>query len=92
MKRKPKPIAQEDWDAVESPPLSNDMLSRMKPVKEIHPDIPPRVRGTQKAPLKVPVSIRLSPEVVNFFKAQGKGWQTKINHILHEYIKTHNEV
>ncbi len=90
MKRKPKNIAEKDWDAVDSPALSDEILSRMKPVKDIHSDIPARVRGPQKTPLKVPVSIRLSAEVVEFFKSQGKGWQTKINNILHEYMRTHN--
>jgi uncharacterized protein (DUF4415 family) len=90
MKRKPKNTAEKDWDAVDSPALSDEILSRMKPVKQVHPDIPARVRGPQKAPLKVPVSIRLSAEVVEFFKSQGKGWQTKINNILHEYMRNHN--
>ena len=72
---------------MESPPLSDEMLSRMKPVKEKHPNIPKRVRGQQKEPIKVHVSIRLSPDVVKYFKSQGKGWQTKIDHILHNYIK-----
>ncbi len=90
MKRKPKHITTEDWDAVESPTVSPEMLSRMKPVKDSHSDIPARVRGPQNTPLKVPVSIRLNPDVVEFFKSQGKGWQTKINSILHEYMRTHN--
>jgi uncharacterized protein (DUF4415 family) len=90
MKRKPKNIRKEDWDAVASPPLSDKMLSRMKPVKDSHPNIPTRVRGPQNVPLKVPVSIRLSPDVVEYFKSQGKGWQTKINDVLHEYVKTHD--
>lgn len=88
-KQKPDHIKQQDWDAVDSPPLSDEMLSRMKPVRKSHPDIPPRVRGTQKAPVKVPVSIRLSPEVVAYFKSQGSGWQTTINEILREYIEEH---
>ncbi len=89
MNNKPDHITIEEWDSVESLPLSEELLSRMKPVKESHPNIPKRVRGPQKAPLKVPVSIRLSPEIVEFFKSQGKGWQTKINNILHDYMKTH---
>ena len=92
MKGKPNHIKQEDWNAVDSPPLSDEMLARMRPIKESHPDIPPRVRGPQKAPLMVPVSIRLSPDVLQHFKSQGKGWQTKINNILHEYVKTHQAV
>ena len=86
-KRKPDHISQEDWDAVDSPPISDEMLARMKPVRESHPSIPPRVRGAQKAPVKVPVSIRLSPEVVAYFKSQGSGWQTTINDVLRDYIK-----
>ncbi len=89
MKNNPKHITKEDWEGVESPPLSDELLSKMKPVKESHPNIPKRVRGPQKGPRKVPVSIRLSPDVVEYFKTQGKGWQTKINNILHDYVKAH---
>lgn len=48
-----------------------------------------RARGKQKAPTKQPVSIRLSSEVLEYFKSTGKGWQTNIDEILMEYIKTH---
>ncbi len=33
---KPKHISKRDWGEVASPPLSDRMLSRMKPVKETH--------------------------------------------------------
>jgi len=89
MKAKDKNISKEDWDEVESPPLSEEILSRMKSVRESHPDIPKRVRGPQKEPLKIPVSIRLSPDVLEYFKSKGQGWQTQINDILHDYVKTH---
>ncbi len=89
MKKNPKHITKEDWDSVASPPLSDELLSKMKPVKESHSNMPRRVRGPQKEPRKVPVSIRLSPDVVEYFKKQGKGWQTKINNILHDYMKAH---
>lgn len=42
----------------------------------------PRTRGPQKASTKVPVSIRLSPEVIAHFKAGGRGWQSRINEAL----------
>ena len=86
---KNKQISKKDWDAVESPSLSDEMLSRMKSVKESHPEIPKRVRGPQKAPLKIPVSLRLHPDIVDYFKEQGSGWQTKINNILYDYMKKH---
>jgi uncharacterized protein (DUF4415 family) len=46
-----------------------------------------RVRGKQVSPTKQPVSIRLSPEVVSYFKAQGPGWQTKIDEALLKVVK-----
>ena len=48
-----------------------------------------RVRGKQKVPVKKQLTIRLNTEVVDFFKAQGDGWQSKINNALLEHIKTH---
>lgn len=48
-----------------------------------------RRRGPQKAPLKEPISIRLSPQVVAFFKATGPGWQTRLDAVLCEYVATH---
>ncbi len=89
MKTKPKNITQTEWDEMDSPPLSDDILVRMRPVKETHPEIPRRVRGVQKSPTKVPVSIRLSSEVVDYFKAQGKGWQTRVDDILQEFVNSH---
>jgi uncharacterized protein (DUF4415 family) len=44
-------------------------------------------RGRQKAPTKIPVSIRLSPEVVKHFKAKGPGWQSRIDDALRKIAK-----
>lgn len=44
-------------------------------------------RGPQKAPTKKLVSLRLSPEVVDHFKASGRGWQTRIDSTLRESIR-----
>jgi uncharacterized protein (DUF4415 family) len=44
-------------------------------------------RGPQKAPTKKLVSLRLSPEVVDHFKASGPGWQTRIDETLVKAIK-----
>jgi uncharacterized protein (DUF4415 family) len=46
-------------------------------------------RGIQKEATKVPVSIRLDQDVVDFFRHSGRGWQTKVNEILREYKATH---
>jgi len=88
-KRKPENISQEDWDAVDSPPLSDSLLSTMNPVRERHPEIPPRVRGPQKAPRKVPVALRLDLSIVNAFRATGPGWQSRVNAALLNWLKDH---
>jgi uncharacterized protein (DUF4415 family) len=44
-------------------------------------------RGPQKAPTKVAVSIRLSPDVIAHFKAKGPGWQSRIDDALRKVAK-----
>lgn len=56
--------------------LSADVLSRFG-----------KHRGPQKAPKKVPVSIRLSPIVVTHFRAQGPGWQARIDAALTKIVQ-----
>ena len=41
-----------------------------------------RGRGPQKRPTKVAVSLRLTREVVERFKADGPGWQSRIDDAL----------
>jgi uncharacterized protein (DUF4415 family) len=43
-------------------------------------------RGPQQAPKKVPVSIRLSPDVVETLRASGAGWQTRVDEILRKHL------
>lgn len=35
---------------------------------------------------KIPTNIRLSKEVSDYFKSTGKGWQTRINAVLQDYV------
>jgi uncharacterized protein (DUF4415 family) len=48
-----------------------------------------RGRGPQKAPPKISTTIRLSPEVVQAFRAGGDGWQTRIDAALKDWLRTH---
>ena len=45
-----------------------------------------RCRGPQKAPIKQSTTIRLSTEIIDFFKSHGKGWQTEINDVLQNHV------
>jgi uncharacterized protein (DUF4415 family) len=48
-----------------------------------------RVRGPNRAPTKERVTLRLSPEVTQFFRNGGKGWQTRMDNALREWVETH---
>ncbi|MFO1039077.1 MAG: BrnA antitoxin family protein [Geminicoccaceae bacterium] len=37
-------------------------------------------------PVKEPVSIRLDADILDWFRRQGRGWQTEINKALREHI------
>jgi len=48
-----------------------------------------KLRGAQVLPTKVSITIRLSTEVVEAFKASGSGWQTRIDLALKEWLREH---
>ena len=47
--------------------------------------------GLMYRPGKRSVTIRLDADLVKWFKAQGKGWQTKMNWVLRLYFATHRK-
>lgn len=50
-------------------------------------------RGRPKAETpKQAINIRLSPEVLARFRATGKGWQTRIDAALKDWLATHPEI
>ena len=57
----------------DNPPWSEEMLG--SPVVR-------RGRGPQKAPTKVLTTVRLDADVIAFFRAQGSGYQSRINEAL----------
>ncbi|MCC5976549.1 MAG: BrnA antitoxin family protein [Salinarimonas sp.] len=40
---------------------------------------------------KVPINIRLSPDVVERFRATGPGWQSRIDTALKQWLEEHPE-
>jgi len=57
------------------------------------PDAPPLYDADSWAeaevlpPRKMPVSLRLDPDILAFFKSQGPGYQTRINAVLRRYME-----
>ena len=70
----------------EVPEMTDAQLAEVRPAREVMtPEEFASVTGRGRpraAKPKVPVTIRLDQDVVEAFKATGKGWQTKINATL----------
>jgi uncharacterized protein (DUF4415 family) len=43
-------------------------------------------------PLKVPTTIRFDADILAELKASGRGWQTRVNDAMREWLKTHSAV
>jgi uncharacterized protein (DUF4415 family) len=83
-------ISRKKADA-DNPEWTQDDFAKAKAPEDVLPaDVLSKFgkhRGPQKAPKKVPVSIRLSPIVVTHFKNQGPGWQARIDAVLTKIAK-----
>jgi len=63
-------------------PLDDEQLKRLRPF---------RSRGRPAGSgSKVQVTMRFDKEVVDAFKSNGEGWQTRMNSILRDWLKTHS--
>jgi uncharacterized protein (DUF4415 family) len=72
-------------DDPENPEWTAPDFARARPASELPEELRaffPKTRGIQKTPTKIPVSLRLSAEVVEHFRATGPGWQSRIDEIL----------
>ena len=71
------------------PELTDEMMDRAVYKVSGVGKTSPRHRGKQKSPTKIALQIRLPSEVVNYFKAEGAGWQSRIGEALKKWIKSH---
>ena len=76
--------------------LDAQWFAKAKPASEVLPHetyatlIAKRPRGRPKATeTKVFTAIRLDADVLSAFKSTGKGWQTRVNLALRQYIHEH---
>ena len=72
--------AESDPDAL---PLTDEQMSAMVPIRVLRG----RPKLTNKKQL---VSIRYSPEVINYFRASGAGWQARMDAVLKDYVDAHS--
>ena len=62
-----------------------------KPFSALPASLQTKLRGRPKAAVtKERITIRLSPDVVQTFRATGDGWQTRVDAALRDWLKTHS--
>jgi len=68
--------------------LKKEDFAAAKPLKQAFPQLAlySRKRAAMGEQHKQSVNIRMSPEVVAWFKAKGTGWQTRIDNTLKSII------
>lgn len=76
-----------EWiDPDDAPPLTDEFFER---ADEYVGDTLVRRGRPRAGQRKVSTTIRLSPEVLERFRASGPGWQTRIDAALKDWLKTH---
>lgn len=73
-----KAMKDEDIDLSDSPELSPEMFARAL----VRRGLKPVVRKTQ-------LTLRLDQDVLEWFRKQGRGYQTQINSLLRAYMEVH---
>ena len=83
-----KPLIDEDGEVRE---ITAEDVALFKPFSAL-PEAEKRMllnlrkRGPQKTPKKVPISIRLSPDVAEGLRATGNGWQVRADDALRSWL------
>jgi len=76
-----------DWERLDA--LEDEDID-LSDIPEITPEMFAKAvvrRGLQPPPGKQQVTIRLDDDVLAWFRAQGKGYQTRINSLLRAYME-----
>ncbi len=84
----------------ENPEWTAENFARSRPASEVLPTLvgakvaaemlrPKRGRPVSANP-KEHVNLRLDPDVVAAFRATGRGWQTRLNTALKDWLKDHS--
>jgi uncharacterized protein (DUF4415 family) len=87
-------VSGSDWDKAEALPITPEQYEEIPELTdewfakaELHVG-GEKVRGRPRSPTrKVPLKLRLDPDVIKAFKATGPGWQTRINQTLRRAVK-----
>jgi len=76
-----KKMRDEDIDFSDMPAMTQEQLARFVPAKLLNRSL--------YRPVKIPVKINYDADVLEWFRSFGKGYQTRINAVLREYMLSH---
>lgn len=89
-RKKPENVHPSDWDAVDIPKLDAKTLTCMRRARDAVPEVVAVYRRSRGRPpkenAKEQVTLRLDPEVLVYFRSQGRGWQTLLNDALKRLV------
>jgi uncharacterized protein (DUF4415 family) len=77
-------------DVSDNPELTKEDFAKARPLAEALPELAAAIRkgrGPNKAPTKKLVSLRLSGQVIDAYRAKGPGWQSRIDADLRKINK-----
>lgn len=87
MKKRPSPELIDN----DNPEWTAADVKRAVPFSRLPSSLQAKLRGRPKAAVtKERITIRLSPDVVQPFRATGDGWQTRIDAALRDWLKKHS--
>ena len=86
--KKPRPLTDSTGEVRE---LGSKDIKAMRGIATLPVSLQRKVgqRGEQKAPTKERITIRLSRDVVETFRATGDGWQTRVDAALQDWLSHH---
>ncbi|WP_339665272.1 BrnA antitoxin family protein [uncultured Pseudomonas sp.] len=88
MSKRPNPELIDDTN----PEWTDDEFKRAVPFNKLPASLQGKVRGRPKAEVtKERITIRLSTDVLDAFKQDGTGWQTRIDEALKQFLKEHKD-
>jgi uncharacterized protein (DUF4415 family) len=74
--------SRKDWDDVSSPELTGKQRAKGKPFKEAFPDLYASIKRSRGRPKvdspKEAITLRVTPQTVERFKATGKDWRARM--------------
>lgn len=80
----------------DNPEWTDEDFARAKPAREFFDAetfaalCAMRRRGPKTKPLKVPTTIRLDADLLAALQASGRGWQTRVNDAIRDWLKEHS--